>query len=231
MLHPSYGDQIIQRLEQAVAHAVFRDAVDARIMTHRYFRDREPMHKCKRREESMHTLKEPDAFQHGASKDLERASGIMDTVMRKKVSHRVRNPGGEHLHEAVLSLLPPSADEVVGGGIGKQPQYVFAILLEIAVDLDDDLAGRLPKARIKRARFAIIAVKVEHPHVRMFTCQAIQLFAAAVTAAIVDKENLIRARARLFVGIHDFQETGHEGREIVSLILDRDDDGGPRAGR
>lgn len=84
ILHPTYGDQIIQRLEQAVPHAVFRDAVDAGIMTHRHFRDRETMHERERRKESMQALKEPDAFQHGASKDLQRAPRIMDTVMRKK---------------------------------------------------------------------------------------------------------------------------------------------------
>jgi hypothetical protein len=100
----------------------------------------------------------------------------------------------------------------MGGGIREQPQDIFAVLLEIAVDLDDDLARRSPKARIKCARFAIIAVEVEHPHVWVLTGQAVQLIAAAVAAAIVDEENLIRARARPFVGIHDFQETCDEGR-------------------
>lgn len=193
ILHPTYGDQIIQRLEQAVPHAVFRDAVDAGIMTHRHFRDRETMHERERRKESMQALKEPDALQHGASKDLQRAPRIMDTVMRKKVSHRVRNPGGDHLHEAVLSLLSPSADEVVGSGIRKQPQDIFAILLEIAVDLDNDLARRLPKARIKRARFAVITVEVENAHARMFACQSVQFVAAPVAAPIVNEENLVRA--------------------------------------
>ena len=192
LLHPTYGDQIIQRCEQAVSHPVLGDAMDAGIMTHRHFRDREPVHERERRKESMQALKEPDAFQHGASKDLERAARIMDTVMRKKVSHRVRNPGGDHLHEAVLSLLSPSADEVVGGGIRKQPQDIFGVLLEIAVDLDNDLARRLPKARIKRARFAVITVEVEDAHARMFACQSVQFVAAPVAAPIVHKQNLIR---------------------------------------
>jgi hypothetical protein len=230
ILHPSNRDQIIERLEQAVSHPVFGHAVNARIMSDRHLGHRKSVHQGQRGEEPVHALKEPDAFQYGAPKDLEWASRIMDTVMSEKVSHRVRDPGGDHLHEAVLSLLPPSADQVVGRGVRQQLQDVLAVLLEIAVNLDNDLAQRLPKAGIQRAGLAIIAVEVKHPHLRMRAGQAVQLVAAAVAAAIVNEENFVWARARQLVGIHDFQETCNERRQVLPFILDGDDDRGPRIG-
>ena len=67
--------------------------------------------------------------------------------------------------------------------------------LEIAVDLDDDLARRLSKARVKSAGLTVISVEVEHPHVGMFACQSVQLVAAAIAAPIVHEDDLIRAGA------------------------------------
>ena len=100
---------------------------------------------------------------------------------------------GELLDETILSLLPPSTDDIVRSSVRKQFQNVFAILLEIPVDLDNDLARRLLKARLKRAGLAVISVEVEHPHVGMFACQTVQLVTAAVAAPIVNKENFVRS--------------------------------------
>jgi hypothetical protein len=81
------------------------------------------------------------------------------------------------------------------GGIGNQLQDIFAVLLEIAVDLDDDLPGRLPKSSLKRAGLPVISVKVEHSHLSMLASQSIQLIATSIAAPIVNEENLVRAGA------------------------------------
>jgi hypothetical protein len=66
-------------------------------------------------------------------------------------------------------------------------------LLEIAVDLDDDLSGGLPKSSLKRAGLPVISVEVEHSHLSMLVSQSIQLIAASIAAPIVNEENLVRA--------------------------------------
>lgn len=192
ILHPSHRDQIIERLEQAVPHAVFGDAMNARIMSDRHLGHRKSVHQGERRKESVHSLKETNPLQHRASEDLERASRVVHAVMREYVPHPVRDQRGEFLDETVLPLLSPSADQVVGRGIRKQLQDIFAVLLEIAVDLDNDFARRLPKTGLERARLAVISVEVKHPNLSMLTSQAVQLVAAAITASVVDEENLIR---------------------------------------
>ncbi|CUS37179.1 hypothetical protein COMA2_30115 [Candidatus Nitrospira nitrificans] len=195
MLHPSNRDQIIERLEQAVPHAVFGDPMNARIMPNRHLGHGKTMHQGERRKKSVHSLKQANPLQHRAPKDFERAACIMDTVMSKHVSNAVRDSRGEHLHEAVLSLLPPSADQVMRGGIGDQLQDIFAVLLKVSVDLDDDLACGLPKAGLKRASLAVIAVEVKYADLSMIASQSVQLVAASVAAPIVNEENLVRAGA------------------------------------
>ena len=81
MLHPSNRDQIIERLKQAVPHTVLGDPMNAWIMPNRHLRHCKTMHQCERRKESVHSLKETNPLQHGPSKNLERASRIMDTIM------------------------------------------------------------------------------------------------------------------------------------------------------
>src|SRR5690242_1657400 len=113
ILHPSYRDQIIEGFEQPVSHAVFGDAMDTRIMPDGHLGHPESMHQGQRRKESMHSLKKPNPIQHGSSEDLERASGVVHSVMREDIPHTVRDQGGEFLDETVLPLLPPSAHHVV----------------------------------------------------------------------------------------------------------------------
>jgi hypothetical protein len=65
--------------------------------------------------------------------------------------------------------------------------------LKIAVDFDDQFAGRLLEARVERAGLAVVSVEVEDPHLLVLCRQTIQLLTTSVAAAIVYKENLIWA--------------------------------------
>ncbi len=192
-------------------------------MSDRHLRHLESMHQGKRRKKPVHPFEEPDPLQDRPSEDLEGATRVVHAVMGKDIPHPIRNLGREFLHHAVLPLLPPPTHHVVRRRIREEFQDVFAVLLEIAVYLDNDLAGGLVKTGFQRTGFAIIPVEVEHPHIGMFARQSVQLVAAAVAAAVVHEEDLVRAGARQFMRIHDFQETGDEGRQVVSFILDRDD--------
>jgi hypothetical protein len=127
-------------------------------------------------------LEEADAFQHGPSEYLERASRVVDAVVGKEVPHTVGDSGRHFFNQAILPLLPPSAHEIVGGGIGEEFQNVFAVLLKIAVDFDDDVTGRLLEARIERAGLAVVSVEVE-TSTWVLCRQAIQ-FPTAVAAIV-----------------------------------------------
>src|SRR4029077_5081628 len=133
-------------------------------MPDRYFCDRESMHERERGKEPVHAFKEPQSLQHRPPEYFERASCVMDAVVGKEVSHTIGDPGRHFFHQAILPLLSPSAHKIVGISIGKEFQDVLAVLLKIAVDLDDDFAERLTESRVERAGFSVISVEVEHPN-------------------------------------------------------------------
>src|SRR4029077_17393537 len=133
-------------------------------MPDRYFCDRESMHERERGKESVHAFKEPQSLQHGPPEYFERASCFMDAVVGKEVSHPMGDPGRNFFHQTILPLLSPSAHKIVGISIGKEFQDVLAVLLKIAVDLDDDFSGRLAEACFERTGFPVISVEVEHPN-------------------------------------------------------------------
>ena len=147
------------------------------------------MHQRKRGKESVHAFVEAQSFQDGPSEYLERAARVVDAVVGKEVPHTVGDSGRHFFHQAILPLLPPSAHEIVGGSIGEERQNVCAILLKVAVDLDDDVTGRLLESRVERAGLAIVSVEVEDLHLPVLYRQTIQVLTTAVAAAIVHEDD------------------------------------------
>jgi len=170
--------------------------VNARVVPDRHLRNREPMHERERGKESVHALEEAQSLQHGPSEYLERAPRVVDAVVGKDVPHTVGDSGRHFFHQAILPLLPPSAHEIVGGSMGEEFQDVCAVLLKIAVDLDDDVTGRLLEARVERAGLAVVSVEVEDPHLSVLCRQAIQVLTTAVAAAIVHEDDFERPSLR-----------------------------------
>jgi hypothetical protein len=165
-------------------------------MPDRHFGDGKSMHQRERGTESVHALEEADAFQHGPPEYFERAPCVVDTVVGKEVPHAIGDSGRHFLDQAILPLLPPSAHEIVGISKGEEFQDVLAVLLEVAVDLDDDISGRLAEARFERAGLAVVSIEVEHPNLSMLRRQTIQFITAAVAAAIVYEDDLERPSLR-----------------------------------
>ena len=93
--------------------------MNARVVPDRHLRNREPVHERERGKESVHALEEADAFQHGPSEYLERASRVVDAVVDNEVPHTVGDSRRYFFHQAILPLLPPSAHEIVGGSMGR----------------------------------------------------------------------------------------------------------------
>ena len=170
--------------------------MNAWVMPDRHLRDSEPVHERERRKESVHALEEVDTFQHRSSKYLEWTSCVVDAVVSKEVPHTVGNSGRYFFHQAILPLLPPSAHEIVGSSIGEEFQDVLAVLLKIAVGLDDQFAGRLTEPRVERAGLAVVSVEVEDLHLSVLVRQAIQCITAAIAAAIVHENDFERPSLR-----------------------------------
>ena len=170
--------------------------MNAWVMPDPHFRNRESMHDRERGEKSVHTFEEAQPLQHGSPEYLERAPCIVDAVVGKEVPHAVGDQGRYFFHQAILSFQPPSAHEVVGFSMGDQFQDVRTVLLEIAVNLNDDVSGRLLEARIERTGLAVIAIEMEHPNLGMLPRQTVQFVAAAVGAAIVHEDYFERPSLR-----------------------------------
>ncbi len=159
-----------------------------------HLRDRESMHERKRREEPVHALEERDAFQHWTPEYFERAAGIVDAVVCIEIPHTIGDARREHFDQTVLSGESPPAHDIVGVCVGHKFQDVFAVLLKIAVDCDDQFSGRLLKARVECAGLSVISVEMERGNLGVLRGQPIHDLAAAVAAAVVHKDNLIGAR-------------------------------------
>ncbi len=170
--------------------------MNARVMLNRHFCDREPVHEGECGKESVHALEESDPLQHGTSEYLERAPGVVDAVMGKRIPHAVGDSGRQFLHQPILPLLPPSAHEIVGISIGEEFQDVFAVLLKVAVYLNDNVTERLIETRFERACLAIISIKVEDSNLGMIRRHTIQGLAAAVATAVVHEDEFERPGLR-----------------------------------
>src|SRR5688572_13174941 len=173
--------------------------MNARVMLNRHFGDREPVHEGECGKESVHSLEESDALQHGTPEYLERAPSVVDAVMGKHIPHAVGDSGRQFLHQPILSLLPPSAHEIVGISIGEEFQDVFAVLLKVAVYLDDNVTERLIETRFERAGLAVVSIEVEDPNLGMLRRHTIQGLAAAVAAAVVHEDEFERSSLRVRV--------------------------------
>ncbi len=170
--------------------------MNARVMLNRHFCDREPVHECERGKESVHALEETDALQHGTSEYLERTPGVVDTVMGKDIPHAVGDSGRQFLHQAILPLLPPSAHEIMGISIGEEFQDVFAVLLKVAVYLDDNISERLIEACFERTGLAIISIEVKDSNLGVLRRHTVQGVTAAIAAAVVHEDDFKRSSFR-----------------------------------
>jgi len=111
--------------------------VNSRVVPDRHLRDSEPIYERGRGKESVHAFEEVQSLQQGPLEYLERACCVVDAVVGKEVPYKVGDSGRHFFHQAILPLLSPSAHEIVGGSIGEEFQDVFAVLLKIAIDSDD----------------------------------------------------------------------------------------------
>ena len=89
MLHPADRDQVVQAFEQAVADAVFGNAVRAGMVADRNFGDGEAVHDGQGREEPVHAGEELQLIHDGAPENFQGAAGVVHAVAGHGAAHGV----------------------------------------------------------------------------------------------------------------------------------------------
>ncbi len=101
----------------------------------------------------------------------------------------------------------------------------FGRVLQVGVNQDDGVTGRVVHARRNRGLMAEVASKVNHLDARILLGQRVHHLHRAVTTAIVDQHQLPRLASR----VHDFGDARVEDIEVALFIVDGRDDGILRA--
>ena len=120
----------------------------------------------------------------------------------------------------IAAFRLPAGDEVESLlELGEQPRDLRRIVLQVAVDGDDDVALRFRKTRLERARLAEVAPEPDDPNVVVCGVQARQRGERAVGRAVVDEDDLPRCVELLERRV----ELVVEERDAALLVVYRDD--------
>ena len=172
-------------------------------MPNRHFRHGESMHQRERRKEPVHAGKHLESIDDRSAKQLERTAGVMNTVAGHGTSYRIRHSGRNFPYQAVVPIGPPSADEIIVLGMGKQDADVGWIVLEIAVHRGDQSAGRPLESGVEPRRLSIVTIEMPHGHGGVLGGQTVQEFAAAVAASVVHINDFKGGGVRFLPGLQD----------------------------
>ncbi len=122
--------------------------------------------------------------------------------------------------QRVAPLRLPARDEVEAlVELREQARDLGRVVLEVAVDRDDDVALRLLEARLQRRRLAEVPPQPDDAHVVVSRVQARERRERPVGRAVVDEDDLPRLLERL-------ERRGEllvEQRDAALLVVHRDD--------
>ena len=126
---------------------------------------------------------------------LQPAVEVVQPQAREAAGDDVEDPRRDPAGERVAPLRLPAGDEVEAlVELGEQPRDLGGIVLEVAVDRDDDLALRLLEARLQRRRLAEVPPQPDDANAVVRGVQPGQRGERAVGGAVVDEDDLPRAR-------------------------------------
>ena len=115
----------------------------------------------------------------------------MQPQAREPARDRVEDPRGDPAAEWVASLRLPPRDEVEAlVELGEQSWDLGRIVLQVAVDRDDDLALRLLEAGLQSGGFAEVPPQPDDADAVVRGVQPGQRGEGAVGGAVVDEDDL-----------------------------------------
>ena len=117
------------------------------------------------------------------------AAGIMNTVLYENLAEQISPARKETLHQRILALETPPGHYVVPLiNLRKEERDISRIILEVAIQRDDDLAFCSLDTRIKGSRLTKILAKAHQSERRQTNSLRYRL----VSRTVINKKNLKR---------------------------------------
>ncbi len=177
-------------------------------------------------DERLRELLLPDRAEHRLDStppvSVEGAAEVRDLDAGEAAQHPVDQPRGERASQRVLACAPPPARHVVAGLYRlDEPGYVLGRVLEVAVHRHDDVAAGTRQPRVHRRMLSEVALEAHRPNARIGAVQTLERRKGPVGRAVVDEDQLERARPRIERG----DRAAVQLVERAGLVVDGDDDG------
>jgi len=131
----------------------------------------------------------------------------------------------------VVSHGSPATHDIVVREMREEDGDVRRLCLQIAIHNNDDLPGSVLKPGVQCGSLAVVSIEVQSANSMILACEAVENETTSIHASIIDEENFKRSVLRLALRRQDSKQLFGEGRKIISLILDRDNDGRPGRGQ
>ncbi len=143
----------------------------------------------------MHLAVELDVLDDLAPIRLQRAAVVLEHHAGHPGDQGVRDQRGKPAREPwIFAVAPPTADHVVTlVQLGQQQPDVARIILQIAVEKDEDVAAAVLDAGLQGSGLPEVAAELHELGVGVVFRQRAETFEAPVAAAVVDVEDLVGA--------------------------------------
>lgn len=152
---PAHTKHVDRRAHRAIAQAIFGLTKAARPMVHWNFNQPVARAFDQRGNKAMHSLEWNERGDAFGTHRFECAAGVAHTVFCITAADRVRDPAGKLFHNRVPALRAITANQIgAARNFIQQSWNVSGIILQIAVNQDEDPPRAQPGARRRLRRFA-----------------------------------------------------------------------------
>src|SRR4029453_603130 len=174
------------------------------------------------RQEAMELSVDPQVSHDLGPVGLQSAVHVVQSEAGPASGAAVEDPREQPAREWISPLGLPARDEVEALiELGQEAWDLGGVVLEVGVDRDGDIAGRMPEASCERRRFAEVAAQANHHDIRRRRGEPGQSRKGPVGRAVVDEDGLPRTAERL----EGAAKLLVERLDAPFLVVDRNDDG------
>jgi hypothetical protein len=174
-------------------------------------------------QKAMHFPIEPHPLEDFAAIRFQRATEIMQTHAGDEGDEAVRHDAGNvALQRIVLAIFPPARADIESFiEFFEHQRDIGGIILQVAIDRNDDLAAREIEAGHHRGGLAKVAPQMNDFDQRIGGGDFVEDHLALIAAAVIDQHEFPFATRR----VHCFAHPFIEGAQITGFVADRHGDG------
>jgi tagaturonate epimerase len=220
-LVPADGEEVHDAAAETVPEAIFGDAGDAGAVVDGNLDDARAGGMREHGHETMKTVEREQGVEHGAFEGAQAAAGVVEIHAEHRGAGAAGDFGGDAAEPIVLALGPHAADDVVFFQLGEEAGKIGGIVLEVAVEGDDDGGAGVAEAGPEGGALAGVAAVAEAADAGIGAAGGDDFLPGGVGAGVVH-ENEFEGAAFTAQGGEDL---GNERGDVVSLVEHRDDDG------